>query len=75
MQGFHRLINGTVDLKLVLLLPIDGIRWLTYMKLLEVFPSGKSKKMAHKSVFCMDSDVQFTAARLQRVSNSRKRGK
>lgn len=73
MQGYHRLTNGTVDLKIVLLLPVDGIRWLTYMKLLEEYPIGKSTKTAHRSVFCMDSDVQFTASRLQRGNKSRKR--
>lgn len=72
MQGYHRMINGTVDLKLILRFPVDGICWLTYMKLLEDYPIGKSKKTAHRSVFCIDSDVQITAARLQRGNKSQK---
>lgn len=71
LQGDYQMVNASYDLTLASHMPIDGFRWLSYVKMFEKLDPadgsarGKSK---YVQVFCLDSDVRITAG-----GSSRKR--
>lgn len=72
IQGTYKLINGQSDYSVASRLPIDGNRWITYMKLFEeIAPqsqtAGKNMssftKAKRTQIWCLDSDVRITLSK------------
>lgn len=71
-QGQYKLVNGQSDYSVTSHLPIDGNRWITFMKLFEEpgpQAQAKDKSASSKSIskrvqiWCLDNDVRITLSK------------